>query len=296
MTGLRLLPSLDTDELAGLRRSELQLPQARAIALAFSAIEFIRQGHYPSATLERVDIGDLVQAAVAARVSLPPAAVLPARTPSTFPETCVGVTNETTLGAARRLVERGLRPLALNFANGVSPGGGFLRGALAQEEALCRSSALFATLEGDPMYETHQREAPHEASAWAILSPEVPIFRLDDGTALPEPWRLSFLTCAAPLATVVGQPRSGDLLAARIRRTLAIARAFGYESLVLGAWGCGAFGNDPVRTARDYRAALEGEFVGAFSEVVFAIADWSPERRFLAPFRDEFQISTSPSR
>jgi uncharacterized protein (TIGR02452 family) len=57
---------------------------------------------------------------------------------------------------------------------------------------------------------------------------------------------------------------------------------------VLGAWGCGAFGNDPNRTAVDFREALENEFRGAFSDVVFAITDWSPERRFLGPFRKVF--------
>lgn len=57
--------------------------------------------------------------------------------------------------------------------------------------------------------------------------------------------------------------------------------------MVLGAWGCGAFGNDPGRTARDFRAALESEdFDGVFSDITFAIADWSPKRRFLGPFRD----------
>jgi uncharacterized protein (TIGR02452 family) len=69
---------------------------------------------------------------------------------------------------------------------------------------------------------------------------------------------------------------------------LAIAQAFGYQALVLGAWGCGAFRNDPRRTARDFRSALENDFRGAFSDVVFAITDWSPERRFLAPFCDQF--------
>ncbi len=83
-------------------------------------------------------------------------------------------------------------------------------------------------------------------------------------------------------------PKSGDLLAKRIRRVLEIARAYGYASLVLGAWGCGAFRNDPQRTAADFRQALEQEHAGAFSEVVFAITDWSPERRFLGPFRDVF--------
>jgi len=58
--------------------------------------------------------------------------------------------------------------------------------------------------------------------------------------------------------------------------------------LVLGAWGCGAFGNDPLTTARSFRAALEGPFRNAFRHIFFAIADWSPERRFLGPFRDVF--------
>ncbi|WP_145385879.1 TIGR02452 family protein [Stieleria neptunia] len=68
----------------------------------------------------------------------------------------------------------------------------------------------------------------------------------------------------------------------------AIAAAYGYRSLVLGAWGCGAFENDPKRTAQDFRDALESDFAGHFSTVVFAITDWSPERRFLGPFRDVF--------
>ena len=81
---------------------------------------------------------------------------------------------------------------------------------------------------------------------------------------------------------------SGDLLEKRIHRVLAIARAYGHTALVLGAWGCGAFRNDPVRTARDFRRALEGPFDGAFSHVLFAITDWSPDRRILGPFRDTF--------
>ncbi len=66
-------------------------------------------------------------------------------------------------------------------------------------------------------------------------------------------------------------------------------RRFMVAGSVLGAWGCGAFGNNPARTARDFHTALAGEFAGAFAEVVFAIADWSPERGFLAPFAEEFR-------
>jgi hypothetical protein len=53
----------------------------------------------------------------------------------------------------------------------------------------------------------------------------------------------------------------------------------------MGLW---AFVNDPHRTAMDFRQALENDFSGAFSDIVFAITDWSPERKFLGPFRDVF--------
>ena len=246
----------------------------------------IREGRYETRDGRVVDWSAAVEAARAARLSIPPDAPLPAVPRPAFAETRVGVANETTLAAGRRLTGMGLRPVALNFANGVNPGGGFLFGARAQEEVLCRSSALYATLDGDAMYAAHQRQGHHESSDWVILSPDVPVFRADDGSPLAAPWLLSFATCAAPYAPTVGRPRAADLLTGRISRLLAVARAHGYESLVLGAWGCGAFANDPERTARDFRSALEGEFSGSFREVVFAITDWSPERRFLGPFRD----------
>jgi len=200
----------------------------------------------------------------------------------------VQVTNETTLEASLRLIERGLQPLALNFANGTQPGGGFLGGARAQEEVLCRSSALYQTLVDDPMYEEHRKRQLPDYTDWAIYSPDVPVFRMDNGTELQHPWLLSFITCAAPYAPVIGQPQAGDLLQKRIHRVLAIARSYRHAALVLGAWGCGAFANDPHRTAMDFRRALENDYSGAFSDIVFAITDWSPERKFLGPFRDVF--------
>jgi uncharacterized protein (TIGR02452 family) len=134
-----------------------------------------------------VDWRASVQAARAAKRSLPPDAPSPVPDSGPVAETRVQVSNETTLGAARRLVDAGLRPLALNFANGVHPGGGFLHGARAQEEALCRSSALHATLAGDPMCAAHRERPLPDSTDWAILSPNVPVFRLDDDTALAEP-------------------------------------------------------------------------------------------------------------
>ena len=286
MPRLTVLPCLDSDALASANRARLALPRDRAAWLGRTAVAAIREGRYRTESGHQIELRPLIDAALSARVSLPPEAPQPASPRVPFPEAVVQVTNETTLGAGRRLAGAGV--LALNFANGVHPGGGFLHGARAQEEVLCRSSALYATLEGEAMYDAHRRRDDCESSARAILSPGVPFFRADDGTALEEPWRLSIVTCAAPVADAVGQPRSAELLARRIHRVLAIAAAWGYDALVLGAWGCGAFGNDPVRAAGDFRAALEGPFLGSFREVVFAITDWSPERRTLGPFREAF--------
>ena len=235
--------------MAAARRHELNIPTHFAAALGRSAVAAILQGRYATEDGREVVWLEAVQAAVLAKRSIPPELSLPRGSGPCFPETLVQITNETTLGAGRRLVARGLRPLALNFANGVVPGGGFVGGARTQEEVLCRSSALYRTLLDDPMYEAHRRRLRPDSTDWAILSPDVPVFRKDDGTALEQPWLLSFITCAAPYAPGVGQPEAGDLLQRRIRRVLAIAHAYGYVTLVLGAWGCGAFENDPERTA-----------------------------------------------
>jgi uncharacterized protein (TIGR02452 family) len=288
MSKLHILPHLDSEQMAASRRQELNIPRVVAASLGLSAVEAACKGIYVTKTGQEVVWRDAVRAACAAKRSIAPDATLPGNEPIAFTETRVQVTNETTLGASLRLVERGLRPLALNFANGIYPGGGFLDGARAQEETLCRSSALYQTLADDPMYEEHGKRQLPDSTDWAIYSPDVPVFRTDDGTELQHPWLLSFITCAAPYAPVVGQPKAGDLLQKRIHRVFAISRSYGHSALVLGAWGCGAFANDPHRTALDFRQTLENDFSRAFSDIVFAIADWSPERIFLGPFRDVF--------
>ncbi|NCO59601.1 MAG: TIGR02452 family protein [Deltaproteobacteria bacterium CG23_combo_of_CG06-09_8_20_14_all_51_20] len=288
---LKLLPCLDSVEMAESRRKELDIPRSTAEELGRSAVEACFNGHYLYTEKIRVDWSRHVENARLSKVSIPPDKELPTIKSPAYHEARVQVTNETTLGASRRLVESGLRPLALNFANGIHPGGGFLHGARAQEEVLCRSSALYVTLVGDPMYAEHRKRPSPDSTDWAIYSPDVPVFRNDDGSALERTWLLSFITCAAPYAPRVGQQESAELLRKRIHRVLAIALAYGHSALVLGAWGCGAFRNDPHQTAIDFREALQNEFDGAFSDIVFAITDWSAERKFLGPF----EVLFSPS-
>jgi uncharacterized protein (TIGR02452 family) len=290
-TDVEVLPVVDSETRAERNRQWLEMPRYTAAALGRETVAILDAGHYTAPTGELQSLGEALQHAVAAKVSIPPDAPLSATDAGTPAEKLViSVENDTTLNVSRRLLDQGRRPLALNFAAPTHPGGGFLSGDRAQEENIARSSGLYATLIGDAMYDYHRSHHDPAATDWAILSPDVPVFRGDSGQLLPVPWLLSILTCAAPQARRMegGTGEAAKLLRARIHRVLSIAWAYGYRDLVLGAWGCGAFGCDPTTTAADLRDALLGPFLGAFETVVFAITDWSPERRYLAPFRDAF--------
>ncbi|QGZ52042.1 TIGR02452 family protein [Streptomyces sp. QHH-9511] len=216
-------------------------------------------------------------------------------TPETDRTTAVEVTDESSLVAARRLVRADPAPVAvLSFASARNPGGGYLNGAQAQEEALCRASALYTTLLRVPEYYAHHR-AERDAfyTDRVIHSPCVPVFRDDRGGLLDEPFTVGFLTSPAPNAGVVRR-RTPDLadripavLATRAERVLETAVAAGYRRLVLGAWGCGVFENDPAEVAAVFRTLLMdgGRFAGHFDEAVFAILDRTAAATTLDAFR-----------
>jgi uncharacterized protein (TIGR02452 family) len=207
--------------------------------------------------------------------------------------TKIAVLNGTSLAAAHAIALRGDMPSVLNFASAKNPGGGFLRGARAQEESLARSSALYEGIRNSEMYAYHRASGDCLYSDWMIYSPAVPVFR-DDHDLLEEPYLCAFLTSAAPNAGVVipRQPeRKGEVEAAmraRVRRSLAISAAKGDQHLVLGAWGCGVFKNSPLVVADAYANELAGAFAGVFASVTFAVLDWSEDRHFIRPFVDRF--------
>ncbi|WP_436500173.1 TIGR02452 family protein [Actinokineospora sp. HUAS TT18] len=186
----------------------------------------------------------------------------------------ISVTDESTLAAARRL---GGHVACLNFASARKPGGGYRTGAQAQEESLARSSALAATLRAAPEFYAPNPNALY--SHRVIYSPAVPVFR-DDTGALIAPYNVAFLTVAAPnlgaLTTDAERAQVPSILTTRATRVLAIAAAHGHRTLVLGAWGCGVFRNDPSVVATAFAEALAA--VPAFDEVVFAILG-TPELR-----------------
>ncbi len=268
--------------------------RTRNAELAQHTVQILQDGHYRSASGQLVDIAPHLQRAIDGTITYSPDRSLsaPAAVGATL---CTTVTNETTMTAAQRLIRAGHRAVALNFASARHPGGGFLNGAQAQEESLCRSSGLYACLAGNPMYEFHNARSDPMYSQYAIYSPDVPVFRSDDGALLADPFLCSFITCPAANAKIVLERSPSRRLAVRqamaerICRVLTIAAVHGHLSLVLGAWGCGVFGNDASEIAELFRKALAGEFQGAFSQVVFAVLDSSKERRFIEPFERAFR-------
>lgn len=184
----------------------------------------------------------------------------------------------------------------LNFASARNPGGGFLNGAQAQEEALCRASALYACLRGvREFYGHHRAHRDPFYTDRVIHAPAVPVFRDDRGQLLDAPCTAGFLTAAAPNAGVVRQSapeRAGELpqaLARRAERVLETAAACRYRRLVLGAWGCGVFRNDPAQVAGAFRDLLVGgRFRGHFEEVVFAVLDRTSGATTKAAFNRAF--------
>ncbi|MGW7102123.1 TIGR02452 family protein [Streptomyces sp. NPDC054838] len=197
--------------------------------------------------------------------------------------TAVEVTGESSTAAARRLARHPDREPAvavLNFASARNPGGGYLRGAKAQEEALCRASALYDTLlEAPEYYEVHRAGRSTFYTDRVIHSPGVPVFRDDRGELLEAPFRAGFLTSPAPNAGTIRRqepdrvPEIPAALARRAERVLEVAALHRYRRLVLGAWGCGVFRNDPAEVAEAFRGLLAGRFEGVFEQVVFGILD-----------------------
>lgn len=137
---------------------------------------------------------------------------------------------------------------------------------------------------------------------YAIYSPDVPIIRTDEGQLLEKPWLCSFITAPAPNAAAVlkwspgRRPEIKLAFEERIHKVLSIALLHGHAAIVLGAWGCGAFGNDSREVAPLFARALSSSFQGVFSRVVFAITDWSKERRFISPFQEAFEGAAPKSR
>ena len=217
----------------------------------------------------------------------------PAFNTSNIRNQTITVTGERSFEAAMRLYKEkpDSKIAVMNFANAFHPGGGVVKGASAQEECLCRTSTLYPLLYRNSLrefYNYHSQKNSPKASDSLIYTEGVVICKSDEDfpKRLPkEEWvSVDVITIAAPdlrdksnqYAPVVGggtYMNDAELFGYHVRRAihmLTVAAYKGAETLVLGAFGCGAFQNNPEVVARAYKTALT-EFPKVFDRVVFAI-------------------------
>ena len=207
----------------------------------------------------------------------------------------IRVTKHKTFEAAMLLhrEHKDWRIAVLNFASATTPGGSVTKGSSAQEESLCRCSTLYPVLTSNALWDAYysvNREARNPLYTDALIyTPSVTICKTDED--YPErmeekDWvEVDVITCAAPnlrqrpgnqynldqsAPVVVSPEKLLQLHKSRARHILTVAASKGVDAIVLGAFGCGAFQNDPTVVAEAYKGVLE-EMKGYFSLIEFAI-------------------------
>ncbi|MDD3417278.1 MAG: TIGR02452 family protein [Lachnospiraceae bacterium] len=197
-----------------------------------------------------------------------------------YGEVAIDVVDMDSFAVAKSISQNGDKVLVMNFANARHPGGGYLNGASAQEESLCRASTLFSSLASDNAKEMYRANAEVDRDEfdtdYMLLSKKVEVFRDENHEFLEDSFLTSVVTVAAPNVNGRAAGKTKEELSAerrnKIRNLTLVAMREGYNSLVLGAWGCGAFGNDPSEVAEDFRSVLIDErYVMKFKRIVFAV-------------------------
>ncbi|MBK9258486.1 MAG: TIGR02452 family protein [Polyangiaceae bacterium] len=263
-------------------------------------LDVIAQGGYTTSAGKWVDIRALQAAAAAGTELFRPAdleALFVAKA-GTGNAPRVDVVDATTQDAARTLAKEPGGVVLLNFASAKNPGGGFLGGARAQEEEVCRCSGLYHVLLTKPeYYETNRAERSALYTDCMIYSRDVPFFRTSAKAEwLDEPFVASVMTAPAPNAGALmqqkdkeGASKLRETFERRWRNVLLVAAARGHRTVLLGAWGCGAFRNDPNVAASTVAPWLTSpRFAGCFDKVVFAIPDGGRSGDNLVAFRRHF--------
>jgi uncharacterized protein (TIGR02452 family) len=200
-------------------------------------------------------------------------------------KTVINVVDSDCLYAAKAMIDRDLNPCVLNMASFHTPGGGVTRGSSAQEENLFRRTNLFKSLYQfnniGLEYGIKQKEEryPLDYNFGAIYTPNVTVFKGSDDvdyTPLEDTFEVGVVTVAAVKNPRIENgklaPWVVDTLKNKIRQMLDVALANGHDSMVLSAFGCGAYKTPPKEMARLFKEVLSSEnYKEAFKEIQFAI-------------------------
>ncbi|MEE8808795.1 MAG: TIGR02452 family protein [Lactimicrobium sp.] len=171
--------------------------------------------------------------------------------------------------------------VVMNFANAYHPGGGYLSGARAQEETLCRESTLYASISSSSarvMYDANIHSSSVFNTDYMLLSPCVEVFRDGGNHLLSSPRTTAVLTLAAPNLLYnpkvhgITMSELDDYMVKRLYQFFLICSLHGYRTICTGAWGCGAFGHDAMRVASYFHTVIYQMGMGKyFDTILFAV-------------------------
>ena len=159
---------------------------------------------------------------------------------------------DTTVRVAHKYYNPDKNVCILNFASAKHPGGGFLRGSMAQEESIAYVSTLYHSLITSDMYEINKEDSNEGIyNDIGIYTDEICVFKLDRDEDYIEPFYPSVISCPAvnkthALKNNLDEEYIYNKMVDRIRLVLEIAQQHNVDTLILGAFGCGVFGNNPT--------------------------------------------------
>lgn len=184
----------------------------------------------------------------------------------------------------------------LNFASAYNPGGGFLNGSMAQEESLAYCSNLYY-LQKDFVKEFYDFNKSVKSKCYSdrmIYTPNTVFIKDSNFKLLDIPKLANILTSPAVNLGAAIKNREDkkicvNVMKNRMRKILSVLSYYDNDTIVLGAFGCGVFKNEPKDVARYWKELLFNEgWCWSFKKIIFAVYDTTDKRETINVFENEF--------
>ena len=181
---------------------------------------------------------------------------------------------------------KGSKVMVLNFASFVNPGGGFLKGSIAQEEALCHATGLYPCLSAQKEWydENRKMKTGYVYRNDYIYSENVPF--IVNGKC----YLVDVLTMAAPNKNKSSNAPVEEIFEERMECAMLVGIERGVDIALLGAWGCGVFGNDPEFVAKTWKK-LTVEYNGFYKEIVHPVLDKNQCTIFKDVYKNSYVVN-----
>lgn len=267
--------------------------------IAKETVSILEKGYYISPSGEKIDISNMHQDSIKYSKLYTPQEgenILKNRHFDTIEgkeRAKISLKNQPTTEAILELKKQGADSIGvLNFASAKNPGGGFLNGAMAQEESLAASGGLYDTLLAHPeYYEENRKNRSMMYLDYAIFSPNVVFFRDAKFDLLEKPQLASVLTLpAVNMGQVILKnediTQAKKVMRHRMELCIELFRHEKVRQIILGAYGCGVFRNSPKEVANWWMELLDSGYDKEFDVIHFAVLDKTENQECFKAFEN----------